>query len=232
MKNIKVIGFDADDTLWMNENYYRNTEEKYAELLSEFGKKEYILSELFNTEMQNLKIFGYGVKPFVISMIENAIRISEGRVEQSIITEIIRMGKVMLDEPVVLLPGVKEVLDKLHGHCRLIVATKGDILDQERKLKRSSLSGYFHHIEVMSDKTPETYKELLNHLEIEPEHFVMIGNSLRSDILAPYELGSYTIHIPYEMTWQHEMDVEEPPLGDRFKKVESIREILQFFNCD
>jgi len=227
MKNIKVVGFDADDTLWKNEDYYRDTERRYAELMSDFGEAQYIMDELFKTEMKNLENFGYGIKPFVISMIENALRVSEKKVSADIIEKILQMGREMIEKPVDLLPGVKEVVAQLHGKYKLIVATKGDLLDQERKLKKSSLSAYFHHIEVMSDKTVETYKELLDHLETDPGEFLMIGNSLRSDILPPFELGCYTIYIPYAHTWQHEMNVREIPEGERFRKVEKLNSVLE-----
>ena len=226
MKDIKVVGFDADDTLWVNEDYYRDTEKKYAALLAEYGNEGAILESLFETEMRNLELFGYGVKPFMISMIENAIRISENSISNVTLMNIIEMGRAMLHAPVTLLPGVKKVLEKLYGKYRLIVATKGDLLDQERKLRRSSLSGYFHHIEVMSDKTRSSYEDLLAHLEIEPSQFIMIGNSLRSDILPPYELGCYVIHVPYEKTWLHEMNVEGIPENDRHFKVERLTQVL------
>lgn len=226
VNDVKVIGFDADDTLWVNENYYRETEQRYADLLADFGERKVVMDALFSTEMKNLELFGYGIKPFMISMIENAIRISAGKVSQQVIGQIIDMGREMLQQPVELLPGVKHVLDRLHGKFKLIVATKGDLLDQERKLKHSSLSAYFHHIEVMSDKTGESYRQLLQHLEIEPKQFVMIGNSLRSDILPPYELGCYAIHVPYALTWQYEMDVEEIDENERFRVVERLEEVL------
>ncbi len=226
MKGLKVIGFDADDTLWVNEDYYRNTEKRYAGLLAEFGEEKAILDSLFSTEMGNLELFGYGIKPFIISMIENAIRISEGKVSTTILSEIIAMGREMMKMPIQLLPGVKEVLADLSSKYRLIVATKGDLLDQERKLQLSSLAGYFHHIEIMSHKTNETYSELLGHLGISPEEFLMIGNSMRSDILPPYELGCYAIHVPYELTWQYEMDVESIPENHRFKKVDQLTDVL------
>jgi putative hydrolase of the HAD superfamily len=230
MKEIKIIGFDADDTLWVNEDYYRETEHRYAGLLKEYGDEKYIMDELFQTEMGNLELYGYGIKPFVISMLENAIRISQAKVSANIVQKILDMGREMLNKPVELLPGVKEVLSELQGKFRMIVATKGDLLDQERKLRKSSLSSYFHHIEVMSDKTKSAYKELLRHLEIEPRHFVMIGNSLRSDILPPYELGCYAIHVPYATTWQHEMDVEGIEENDRFRKLDSLSQILDIIN--
>lgn len=226
MKDVKVIGFDADDTLWVNEDYYRDTEQRYADLLSDFGERKMIMDALFSTEMKNLELLGYGIKPFIISMIENALRISHGEVPQQVIGRIIEMGKEMLERPVELLPGVKKVLGLLQDRYKLIVATKGDLLDQERKLRHSSLSSYFHHIEVMSDKTAESYRKLLQHLEIDPHQFVMIGNSLRSDILPPYELGCYAIHVPYALTWQHEMDVEKLSENDRFRVVDRLEEVL------
>lgn len=226
MNELKVVGFDADDTLWVNEDYYRDTEKKYAELLAEYGEEKDILEALFETEMHNLELFGYGVKPFMISMVETAIRISNNTIPQRMITAILEMGREMLTAPVVLLPDVKSVLERLSGKYRLIVATKGDLLDQEGKLRRSSLSSYFHHIEVMSDKTKASYEELLAHLEIEPAQFVMIGNSLRSDIVPPYELGCYVIHVPYAKTWHHEMNVEEIPTNERHYKVDKLNEIL------
>jgi len=228
-EKVKVIGFDADDTLWINENYYRATEDRFAELLSAYGDPEQIKGELFKTEMKNLELFGYGVKPFIISMVETAIRVSDSKISNEIIEQMLDMGRGMLREPVELLPGVEKVLQQLHGKYRLIVATKGDLLDQERKLKNSGLAGYFHHIEVMSDKTQDSYAELISHLDIRPEEFVMIGNSMRSDILPPYELGSYVIYIPYEMTWQHETNVEEIHANERYYKYTSLEEILEVF---
>ena len=227
MQDIKVIGFDADDTLWINEDYYRDNEKKFAQLLKDYGEEDKILESLFETEMRNLKLFGYGIKPFMISMVETAIRISGSTVDPQVISTILEMGREMLNAPVILFPDVKMVLEKLFGNYTLIVATKGDLLDQENKLRRSSLSSYFHHIEVMSDKTRSSYTELLKHLEIAPSQFVMVGNSLRSDILPPYELGCYTIQVPYDKTWQHEMNVEEIPEDKRFHKVQNLGEILE-----
>lgn len=224
--NLKVIGFDADDTLWVNENYYRDTENQYARLLSDFDSVESIKKKLFKTEMQNLSLYGYGIKAFVISMMENAIEISNGQVTTIIMSQIIAMGKEMLEKPIELLPGVVEVLEALSAKYRLVVATKGDLLDQENKLNRSGLAKYFHHIEIMSEKTEESYKNLLNHLDIAPENFVMIGNSLRSDILPPYKLGSYAIHVPYAQTWEYEMDVEEIEESEQFYTIKRLDEVL------
>lgn len=227
MKEVEVVGFDADDTLWVNETYYRDTEEAYAELLSDFADRETVMKTLFATEMSNLSKYGYGIKSFVLSMVENGISISKGNITTESISAIISLGKEMLEKPIELLPDVKQVLNQLKGKYKLIVATKGDLLDQERKLVRSSLSSYFHHIEIMSDKQVENYKSLLHHLDIEPEKFVMIGNSLKSDIMPPLELGCYGIHVPYHTTWEHER-VDQKPEGEKYFEVAGLSEILNY----
>jgi len=226
---VEVIGFDADDTLWVNETYYRDTEEAYAELLSDFADRETVMKTLFATEMSNLSKYGYGIKSFVLSMVENGISISEGDISTEAIQAIIGFGKEMLEKPIELLPDVKQVLNQLKGKYKLIVATKGDLLDQERKLLRSSLSSYFHHIEIMSDKQVENYRSLLHHLEIVPEKLLMIGNSLKSDILPPLELGCYGVHVPFHTTWEHER-VDDKPVSERFFEVESLVEIAGLLN--
>ena len=179
--NITVVGFDADDTLWVNETYFRNAEEKFASLLDSYETKNQIDQELFKTEIKNLELYGYGIKGFMLSMIESALDLSNNRISQATITEILNLGKEMLSHPVELLGGVEQVLEALKDKYRLIVLTKGDLLDQERKLEKSGLSKYFHHVEVLSDKKEANYKNLLEHLEIPVEEFLMIGNSLKSD---------------------------------------------------
>jgi len=231
MKGVKVVGFDADDTLWVNEDYYRDAESEYANILAAYGDADSILSSLYKTELGNLKLYGYGVKPFTISMIQNALAISENKIDPSLIGRMIEIGRNMLEAPVNLLPNVREVLDCLYGKYRLILVTKGDLLDQERKLNDSSLTPYFHHIEIMSDKTLRSYQDLLRHQEMEANEFVMIGNSMRSDILPPYELGCRAIHIPYEKTWLHEMDVEDIGEDERFFRIEKLRDVLQIISC-
>ncbi len=184
--NIKVIGFDADDTLWVNETYFRDTEQKFAKLLEGYETMNTIDQELFKMEIKNLELYGYGVKGFMLSMVESALQLSNNRVSQDTIGEILNLGKEMLRQPVELLDGVREVLRKLSNNYRLIVLTKGDLLDQERKLERSGLSEFFHHVEVLSDKKEENYLHLLNHLEIDVNEFLMIGNSLKSECVAAY----------------------------------------------
>lgn len=225
MEGIKVIGFDADDTLWVNEPYYREAEQQFVDLLLAYGVKGDIAGALFNTEIANLELYGYGIKAFMLSLVECAIELTEGAVTAQTVSRIIGIGKTMLEHPIELLEDVKHVLEKLSPHYRLIVATKGDLLDQERKMRKSSISGYFHHIEIMSDKQQQHYKQLLNHLEISPEQFLMVGNSLKSDILPPLELGAWGIYIPFHTTWAHE-EVEAEPDSDRYFKIVNLREVL------
>ena len=170
--NIKVIGFDADDTLWVNETYFREAEEEFANLLCGFETKNKIDQELFKKEIENLPTYGYGVKGFVLSMVEMALELSNYTISNQVIEQILNIGKRMIHQPVELLDGVEEVLIQLSQKYRLIVATKGDLLDQERKLEQSGLLKYFHHIEVLSDKKEDNYSKLLNHLDINPSEFL------------------------------------------------------------
>lgn len=182
LENIKIIGFDADDTLWINEPYYRETEHKFSNLLAEYLNENEINRILYKIEMKNLDLYGYGAKGFMLSLIETAITISDKKIPNDTILKILQLGWDLLNKPLVLLEGVEEVLKKLNGDYRLIIATKGDLLDQERKLKKSGLEKHFHHIEIMSDKKEANYKSLLSHLDISADEFVMIGNSINSDI--------------------------------------------------
>jgi putative hydrolase of the HAD superfamily len=203
-KNIKVIAFDADDTLWSNETYFREAEEAFAALLSQYETKSEIDKVLFKTEIKNLAIYGYGIKGFVLSMIECALVLSNHKLPQETIQKILDIGKEMLEKPIELLDGVEEVLQYLQGKYRLIVATKGDLLDQERKLEKSNLLKYFHHVEVMSDKKEKDYLKLVKHLDIMPAEFLMIGNSLKSDVLPLLNISANAVHVPFHTTWVHE----------------------------
>jgi len=226
MKNkYKIIGFDADDTLWVNEPYFQDTEKKFTELMSEYGDADYIRKELYKTEMANLPDYGYGAKGFTLSLIETALRLTGGNGSAPLIREIIDYCKELVNKPVILLDGVQEILAKLRS-CgyRLIVATKGDLRDQERKLEISGLGPFFHHIEVMTDKKPGNYLKLLSHLEIRPEEFLMVGNSLRSDILPVLEMGGHAAHVPFHTSWIHEAG-EKPEGNGRFHEMDSLREL-------
>ena len=224
--NIKVIGFDADDTLWVNETYFRDAEIEFAKLLSQYETINKIDQELFKMEIKNLPLYGYGVKGFMLSMVEMALELSNGEVSNKTIGAILDIGKDMLNKPVELLDGVTEVLDILSKNYRLIVATKGDLLDQERKLEKSNLNGYFHHIEVLSDKKEENYQNLLNHLDINPAEFLMIGNSLKSDILPLLNIGAQAIHVPFHTTWAHELVTEKESEGKSYLTVNNVKDIL------
>lgn len=226
--SFKYIGFDADDTLWINEPYYRETENIFCELLSEYLEKEQINDALFKVEMQNLALYGFGAKGFVLSMIEAAYKISNDKVSHQTINKIIELGKDLINKPIVLLEDVKEVLDKLcQKNYKLIVATKGDLLDQERKLRNSKLEKYFHHIEIMSDKKPEDYAKMLKRLEINPSDFLIIGNSLKSDCIPVLDIGGYAAHVPYHTTWAHEK-IAKINNKTHFKEITRLTEVLDF----
>jgi len=225
LKEIKIIGFDADDTLWINEPLYQETEKQFCKILSPYLAEDETTKELFRTEMQNLEMYGYGAKGFLLSMIETALRVSENKITTGEISLILELGKTLLNEPIVLLDNVELVLQKLKPKYKLILATKGDLLDQERKLRKSGLTDYFHHIEIMSDKHENNYRKLIRSLDIKPEEFVMIGNSVKSDILPVINVGAKAIHVPFEVTWQHEKHHEEPG-KDRFIAVNNLTEVL------
>ncbi len=225
----KVIAFDADDTLWINEPLFRKAEEEFCELMADFLDMDTCAKKLFDFEMQNLPLYGYGIKPFTLSLTEAAIKLSKGRVSNDIVLKIIEIGKVMLAAPVVVLDGVEEMLRllSLKHKYRLVVATKGDLLDQERKLEKSRLSHYFHHIEVMSDKKPVNYSKLVNHLDIETQDFIMVGNSVKSDILPVLKMGGTAFYIPFHTTWEHEV-VKDAVVHPRFKELASITELADY----
>lgn len=226
--NIKVIAFDADDTLWVNEPYFQETEEKFCELLAPYLSRHTLSQELFKTEIGNLKLYGYGIKGYILSMIEAALQISNHTISNETISKIIQYGKELLERPIELLDGVEDTLETLQHRYKLVVATKGDLLDQRRKLHNSGLGKYFHHIEVMSDKQEKDYSDLVTRLDIRPSEFLMIGNSLKSDVLPVLGIGGYAIHIPFHTTWAHEKidhQVEHP----HFRDFEKITDVLSLF---
>lgn len=224
---INVIGFDADDTLWVNETYFMDTEDKFADLLEKYETKNKIDQELFRTEIKNLDLYGYGIKGFVLSMIECALELSNNQVAPKTVRALLDLGKEMITQPVELLEGVEEVLQSLKDKYRLIVLTKGDLLDQERKLERSGLSEYFHHVEVLSDKKEKNYSDLLEHLQIEPDEFLMIGNSLKSDVLPLVNIGARAVHIPFHTTWQHE-EVTEVVDNNGYMTMSTLTDVLKY----
>ena len=229
-KNIKIIAFDADDTLWVNETYYREAEHKFVRLLSAYETENKVDQELFLMEMKNLHLYGYGIKSFVLSMIESALELSNYNIKPKVIKQIINIGKEMLEMPIELLDGVEETLKTLKPTYKLILATKGDLLDQERKLEKSGLAKYFHHIEILSDKKVENYQKLLAQLECKPAEFLMVGNSLKSDVLPLLEIGAKAIHIPFHTTWAHEIVKPNDTTAINFKTVEKLKNIVNLLH--
>lgn len=227
MTNLQVIAFDADDTLWVNEPYFQEAEHAFCALLEAYMPHHNVSQELFKTEMKNLHLYGYGVKGFMLSMVETIGQVSNNLADLRLVNQALDLGKALLEKPIELLDGVETVLTRLQGRYRLVMATKGDLLDQERKLIRSGLEHYFHHIEIMSDKQEKDYVKLLRHLDCPPEQFLMIGNSLKSDILPVLALGGYAVHVPYHTTWAHER-VEVKIDNPRFLEAEGIEAVLGF----
>ncbi len=224
---IKIIGFDADDTLWVNEPNYREAEKEFCDILTNYISEKEAEKALYKTEMQNLDLYGYGAKGFMLSLIETAIKISKGNISSNEILNIIAIGKKLLQKQIVLLDGVENVLKNVSKRYKLIIATKGGLLDQERKLKKSGLAKYFHHIEIMSNKNPDDYQKLLLHLEIKAEEFLMIGNSLKSDIFPVISLGGKAIHVPYHTTWIHEEIDGSHNSNKKYMEVETLSDILE-----
>jgi len=224
---IKVIAFDADDTLWINEPYFRKVEVEYCKLLSKYVSQEVLNDTLFATEMRNLEIYGYGAKAFTLSLIENAINVTNGRVRADEVETIILLGRSLMEAPMVLIDGIKNTLSQLYssGKYKLVVASKGDLVDQERKLKNSELMPYFDHVEIMSDKKRTDYKKLIKRLETTPDEFLMIGNSPKSDILPVLEIGAKAILIPYETVWIHEA-VEGEIVHENFQEIKQASQLL------
>ena len=238
LERVKYIAFDADDTLWVNEPYFREAEAEYCRVLGRFAQPQEIIDTLYQTELKNLAPYGYGAKAFTISLMETAIgfsnRYSSGRqiapLAPSEMAEVIKIGTSLINVPMEVLPGVKRLLERLQdaGRHQLVVATKGDLLDQNRKLQRSGLAGHFNLVEVMYDKNEETYLSLLKKLECRPEEFLMIGNSMKSDVLPVLNIGGYAVYIPFHSTWEHEK-VDEEVVHPNLRSCSSCEELLGMF---
>ena len=222
---ITTIGFDADDTLWHNESIFEAAHESYRALLGRWHDAATIDRRLFATEMRNLELYGYGIKAHALSCIETAIELTDGDIRAAEIREIIASAQAMLAHPVELLDGVAEVVPRLARTYPLLLITKGDLRDQERKLAKSGLAQHFAHAEIVPEKNAETYARILRRLQIRPEQFLMVGNSLKSDILPVLALGGAGVHIPYHLIWQHEHVEETPQDQPRFRRVERLGEL-------
>lgn len=212
-----TIGFDADDTLWHNERFFQLTQARFADLLRDFTDADHLSERLLAAERRNLGHYGYGVKGFVLSMIETALEVTEERVPASVIADLIAAGQEMLSHPIELLPGVEETIMSLKETVTLILVTKGDLLDQERKLAQSGLGDHFDKVEIVSEKTAPTYARIFAH----GGPAAMVGNSLRSDVVPAIEAGVYGIHVPHDLTWELER-AEAPIDNPRFHRIDTM----------
>ena len=219
-----MIGFDADDTLWQNEQFFRMTEKRFAALLADHGQEEHISARLLEAEKRNLAIYGFGIKGFTLSMIETAIEVTEGRVSASTIAEVLAAGREMLGHPIEALPHARETVEKLAGAYRLVLITKGDLFDQERKLAQSGLGDLFDAVEIVSDKSAATYARIFSRHGDGPQKSMMVGNSLKSDVVPAIEAGSWGIHVPHELTWVLE-HVAPPVTAPRFRQIADLGEL-------
>ncbi|SUZ31186.1 hypothetical protein ROE7235_00922 [Roseibaca ekhonensis] len=224
MDRITTIGFDADDTLWHNERFFRMTQEHFAGLLAEYTERDRLLSRLLEAEKRNLARYGYGIKGFMLSMIETAIEVTDQRVPASVITEILHAGQEMLRHPIELLPHAQESIRALAPSHHLVLITKGDLLDQERKLAQSGLGDLFDAIEIVSEKTPDTYARIFARHGEGAERALMAGNSMRSDVVAPIMAGAWGVHIPHGLEWEIEQ-ADTPFDHARFRALRHLGEL-------
>lgn len=221
MDDLTTIGFDADDTLWHNERVFKLTEDRFAALLAGYAEQGRLAERLLAAERRNVRHYGFGVKGFTLSMIETAIEVTEGRVPSSVIGEILAAGREMLSHPVEILPHVRETLEALEGDFRLVLITKGDLFDQERKLAESELGDFFSAVEIVSDKTADTYRRIFGRTGNGADQAMMVGNSLKSDIVPALQAGSYGVHVPHELTWALE-HADEPTGHEKFHRIDHL----------
>ena len=224
MIRLTAIGFDADDTLWHNEQFYRLTERQFTELLADHADHDHLSERLLEAERRNIALYGFGIKGFTLSMIETAIEVSEGRAPASVIKAILDAGRDLMRHPVEPLAHAHETLETLAGTYRLVLITKGDLFDQERKLAQSGLGDFFDAVEIVSDKSADTYRTAFARHGTGAEHAMMIGNSLKSDVVPALEAGSFAVHVPHELTWALE-HAEEPRDHARFRRATHLGEV-------
>jgi len=223
-KILDTIAFDADDTLWHNERYFQISQERFANLLAPFTDPDHLAERLLAAERRNLGHYGYGVKGFTLSMIETAIEVTEENVPASVISELLAVGQDLLAHPIELLPGVAEVVKEVAEGHRVMLITKGDLLDQERKLAQSGLGEMFDWVEIVNHKTASTYARVFEAFGAEPSKAMMVGNSLKSDVLPPLEIGAWGVHVPHDFTW--ELEHAEPPTGaERFRELRELTDL-------
>ena len=220
-ESLTAIGFDADDTLWQNEQFFRLTERSFTELLADHGDSHHVSSRLLEAERRNLKTYGFGIKGFTLSMIETALEVTDGTVPQATIGKILALGHAMAEHPIETLPHVHETLEALAGQYRIILITKGDLFDQERKLAQSGLGDYFDAVEIVSNKDRAIYDRIFSRHADGPDRAMMIGNSLKSDVIPALESGAWGVHVPHDLTWALEY-AEAPENHPRFRTLETL----------
>jgi putative hydrolase of the HAD superfamily len=221
---LTTIGFDADDTLWQNEQFYRLTEDRFASLLADHADPAALRQGLLDAQKSNLKVYGFGIKGFTLSMIETAIGITDGKVPAAVIEKILAAGRDMLGHPIETLPNVRETLERLAGSYRMVLITKGDLFDQERKLAQSGLGELFDAVEIVSDKQAVTYRRIFDRHGDGAERAMMVGNSLKSDVVPAIEAGGWGVYVPHDLTWAFE-HIEAPVDAARFRQIAHLGEL-------
>lgn len=224
MARITTIALDADDTLWQNEQFFRLTQERFKALLADHADAANLDERLISAVSRNLRFYGFGAKGFTLSMVETALEITDHAVPGAVIAEILAAGRELLSFPVETLPYVDQALEQLEATHRLILVTKGDLLDQERKLAASGLADYFAAVEIISDKTPAAYARIFERHTDGAAHTVMVGNSMRSDVLPALAAGSYGVFVPHDLTWSYEL-AEEPVDEPRYARIAHLGEL-------
>ena len=223
-KTITTVGFDADDTLWHNMRFYELTEARFAALLDDYAEPSLLADRLLEAEKRNLKLYGFGIKGFTLSMIETAIEVTEGKLPASVIAEILAAGRDMLVHPVETLPHVQETLHALAGRYKLVLITKGDLFDQERKLAESGLGELFDAVEIVSDKSAAIYQRIFSQHGDGPDQSLMVGNSLKSDVIPALKAGCWAVYVPHSLTWALEQD-EPPAQNQRYRLITHLGEL-------
>lgn len=218
---LTLIGFDGDDTLWRSEDYYRDAQQAFERIVGGYVDLGDVHDRLYAIEKRNLALFGYGVKGMTLSMIEAAVAITDARISAQDLHRIVELGKSLLQHPVDLLPGIREAVETIAADHDIVLITKGDLFHQEDKVRKSGLTDLFRRIEIVSEKDTATYKRLFAEFDLPPEHFAMIGNSLRSDIVPVLELGGCGVHMPYHVTWTHETETAPPSALERLRTVDT-----------
>jgi putative hydrolase of the HAD superfamily len=224
-RDLKLVGFDADDTLWRSEDYYRDAQLEFERIVGGYVDLDDAHDRLYAIEKQNLALFGYGAKGMTLSMVEAAIAITDAKIRARDVHRIVELGKSVLQHPVELLPGIRAAVEAIAADYAVVLITKGDLFHQEAKVRRSGLSDLFGRIEIVSEKDEATYARVLGEFSLAPAQFAMIGNSLRSDIAPVLALGGCGVHMPYHVTWAHETEAELPDAGDRLRTVNSAAEL-------